>query len=99
MQKKVDILNDDKIDTLKEMSENKCDLDAVVTTVEELGSITNVDKLQVHIQELEYVTILLTVLKVRVETAENKLKVVTDIEKVRKKGNIALLKKVQTYLL
>ena len=84
MQKKVAILNDDKIDILKELSENKCDLDAVVTTVEELGSMADVDKLQVHIKELESVTRLLTVLKVRLETAENKLKIARDVEKVRK---------------
>ena len=84
MQKNVAILNDDKIDILKELSENKCDLDAVVTTVEELGSMADVDKLQVHIKELESVTRLLTVLKVRVETAENKLKIARDVEKVRK---------------
>ena len=81
---KVDILNDDKMDILKELSENKCDLDAVVTTVEELGSMPDVDKLKVHIKELESVTRLLTVLKVRMETAGNKLKIATDVEKVRK---------------
>ena len=80
MQKKVAILNDDN----KELSENKCDLDAVVTKVEELGSMADVDKLKVHIKELESVTRLLTVLKVRVQTAENKLKIAKDVEKVRK---------------
>ena len=84
MKKKVNILNDDKIEILKELSENKCDLDAVVTTVEELGIMADVDKLKVHIKELESLTRLLTVLKVRVETAENKLKIARDVEKVRK---------------
>ena len=93
------ILNDDKMDILKELSENKCDLDAVVATVEELGIMADVDKLQVHIKELESVTRLLTVLKVRVETAENKLKIARAVEKVSKTGNIALMDKIQTYLL
>jgi hypothetical protein len=84
MPKKVDILNDDKIDILKELSENQCDLVAVVTLVEELGSMADVDKLQVHIKGLESVTRLLTVLNVRIETAENKLKIARDVEKVRK---------------
>ena len=84
MQKKVDILNDDKMDLLKELSEIKCDLDGLVTLVEELGSMADVDKLKVHIKELESVTRLLTVMKVRMETAENKLKIPTTLEKVRK---------------
>ena len=85
MKKKVDILNDDKIEILKELSESKRDIDAVVTTVKEFGSMADVDKLQVHIKELESVTRLLTVLKVRMETAENKLKIATVVEKVRQK--------------
>ena len=56
--------------------------DAVVATVEELGSMADGDKLKVHIKELESVTRLLTVLKVRLETAENKLKIARDVEKV-----------------
>eukprot|EP00090_Calanus_glacialis_P018758 TRINITY_DN29086_c0_g1_i1.p1 TRINITY_DN29086_c0_g1~~TRINITY_DN29086_c0_g1_i1.p1 ORF type:complete len:169 (+),score=45.31 TRINITY_DN29086_c0_g1_i1:232-738(+) len=91
MKKKVDILNDDKMDILKELSENKCDLDAVVTTVEELGSMADVDKLKVHIKELESVTRLLTVLKVRVETAENKLKIARDVEKDMLQAKISKL--------
>ena len=83
MQKKVDILNCDKMDILNELSENKCDLDAVITAAKDLGSMADVDKLKVHVKELESVTKLLTVLKVRVETAENKLKIATDVEKVR----------------
>ena len=65
MKNKVYILNDDKIEILKELSENKCDLDAVVTIVEELGSMADVDKLKVHIKELESVIRLSTLLKVR----------------------------------
>jgi hypothetical protein len=83
MQKKVEILNGDKMDILNELSENKCDLDAVVSKVEELGSMADVNKLKVHIKELESVTRLLTVLKVRLETAENKMKIARDVEKVR----------------
>eukprot|EP00092_Neocalanus_flemingeri_P067521 GFUD01082432.1.p1 GENE.GFUD01082432.1~~GFUD01082432.1.p1 ORF type:complete len:150 (+),score=53.86 GFUD01082432.1:55-450(+) len=41
--------------------------------------MADVDKLKVHIKELESVTNLITVLTVRVETAENKIEVARDV--------------------
>ena len=93
MQKKVNILKEDKTDILKEVSENNSALYAIIATVDERGTMSDVDKLKVHIKELESVTSLITVLTVRMETAENKVEVtqLNVTEKVREANLLSFL--------
>merc|ERR1719477_315178 len=55
------------------------DLNRIVAIVEDHGSMIDADKLKVHIKELESVTRLKTVLTVREETAQTKMKITTDV--------------------
>jgi len=78
MKKKIKILEEDKQEIEGELIENEQDLNRIVAMVEDHGSIVDADKLKVHIKELESVTRLKTVLTVREESAETKIKITTD---------------------
>merc|ERR1719422_2545665 len=78
MKTKVKILGEDKQEIKNELLENEEDINRIVDIVEDHGSIIDADKLRVHIKELESVTRLKTVLTVREETAQTKMKITTD---------------------
>ena len=78
MKTKVKILGEDKQEIKNELLENEEDLNRIVAIVEDHGSMIDADKLKVHIKELESVTRLKTVLTVREETAQTKMKITTD---------------------
>lgn len=73
MQSKVDLLKEDKEDIHKELSENSQEIDVILEKIRDAGSIMDADKMKLHIEELESVTSLITVLRVRLKTTQNKL--------------------------
>ena len=78
MQKNVNFLKEDQTEILNELSENSQQIRKILEQIRVEGSIIDADKLKLHIDELESVTSLLTVLKVRLKAAENKLEVTKD---------------------
>ena len=78
MQKNVNFLKEDQTEILNELSENSQQIRKILEHIRVEGSIIDADKLKLHIDELESVTSLLTVLKVRLKAAENKLEVTKD---------------------
>ena len=73
MQSKVNLLKEDKEEIHKELSENSQEIDVIMGKIRDAGSIMDADKMKLHIEELESVTSLTTVLKVRLKTTQNKL--------------------------
>ena len=85
MEKKIEILREDQSDVVKELSENKTELERIVSEVREIGGLADADKLVTHIKELESLTKLMTVLSVRLKITESKLMMIKDeTEKVFK---------------
>ena len=80
MQKNVNFLKEDQKEILNELSENSNQIEKILEQIRLEGSLVDADKLKLHIDELESVTSLLTVLKVRLKTAENKLDVTKDLK-------------------
>ena len=80
MQKNVNFLKEDQKEILNELSENSNQIEKILEQIRLEGSLADADKLKLHIDELESVTSLLTVLKVRLKTAENKLDVTKDLK-------------------
>merc|ERR1712029_743666 len=80
MQKNVNFLKEDQKEILNELSENSNQIEKILDQIRLEGSLVDADKLKLHIDELESVTSLLTVLKVRLKTAENKLDVTKDFK-------------------
>jgi len=78
LKNKIAILEGDKQGIKNEILENEKDLQDIVTIVEKQGSMADADKLKVHVKEVESVTRLRTVLLVREETAQQKIKVTMD---------------------
>merc|ERR1711915_886301 len=62
----------------KELSENKTELDSIVSEVREIGGLADADKLVTHIKELESLTKLMTVLTVRLKITESKMTMIKD---------------------
>jgi len=78
MQSKVDLLKEDQHEIVNELTENSAEIENIVEKVRNEGNLADADKLKLHIDELESVTSLITVLKVRLKTTENKLEVTKD---------------------
>ena len=72
MQTKVDFLKEDKEEIVKELLENSLEIEVIIAKIRDAGSFMDADKMKLHIDELESVTSLITVLRVRLKTAENK---------------------------
>ena len=88
---KIAILEGDKQGIKNEILENEKDLQDIVTIVEKQGSMADADKLKVHVKEVESVTRLRTVLLVREETAQQKIKVTMDAkDKVTYRINVEI---------
>jgi len=78
MQKKVNFLKEDQAEIRRDLEDNGGVISDIIQRVKLDGSIIDADKLQLHIDELESVTNLMTVLRVRLKTTENKIEVTKD---------------------
>jgi len=78
MQKKVNFLKEDQAEIRRDLDDNGGIVSDIIERVKLEGSIIDADKLQLHIDELESVTNLMTVLRVRLKTTENKIEVTKD---------------------
>ena len=78
MQKKVNFLKEDQAEIRRDLDDNGGVVSDIIERVKLEGSIIDADKLQLHIDELESVTSLMTVLRVRLKTTENKVEVTKD---------------------
>ena len=78
MQKKVNLLNEDQAEIKSDLDTNSTVVSDFIEKVKSEGNIIDADKLRLHVDELESVTSLMTVLRVRLKTTENKLEVTKD---------------------
>jgi len=78
MSKKVNLLQGDKVDIQRELADNKTTINKIIQTVRELGNLVDADKLKVHIEELDSITSLMTVLRVRLKSNQNRAEVTRD---------------------
>ena len=78
MQKKVNLLNEDQAEIKSDLDSNSTVVSDFIEKVKSEGNIIDADKLRLHVDELESVTSLMTVLRVRLKTTENKLEVTKD---------------------
>ena len=78
MQKKVNFLKEDQAEIKSDLDANSSVVSDFVEKVKSVGNMIDADKLRLHVDELESVTSLMTVLRVRLKTTENKLEVTKD---------------------
>jgi len=78
MRKKVELLKEDKIDIQTELTDNTTNITSIITTVRSLGNMVDADKLKVHIEELDSITSLMTVLRVRLKSTQKKAELTRD---------------------
>ena len=78
MQKKVNLLQEDQAEIKSDLDTNSGVVSDFIEKVKSEGNIIDADKLRLHVDELESVTSLMTVLSVRLKTTENKLEVTKD---------------------
>jgi len=78
MQKKVNLLKEDQAEIKSDLDANSSVVSDFIEKVKSNGNIIDADKLRLHVDELESVTSLMTVLRVRLKTTENKLEVTKD---------------------
>jgi len=78
MRKKVELLKEDKIDIQTELADNTTNITTIITTVRSLGNMVDADKLKVHIEELDSITSLMTVLRVRLKSNQKKAELTRD---------------------
>ena len=78
MQKKVNLLKEDQAEIKSDLDTNSSVVNDFIEKVKSDGNIIDADKLRLHVDELESVTSLMTVLRVRLKTTENKLEVTKD---------------------
>jgi len=78
MQKKVNLLKEDQAEIKSDLDANSSVVSDFIEKVKSDGNIIDADKLRLHVDELESVTSLMTVLRVRLKTTENKLEVTKD---------------------
>ena len=78
MQKKVNLLKEDQAEIKSDLDTNSTVVSDFIEKVKSDGNIIDADKLRLHVDELESVTSLMTVLRVRLKTTENKLEVTKD---------------------
>ena len=80
MERTAALLEEDRAELLAELRTNWAGAGGVAGAVQEAGScsLALADKLRVHVAELESVTSLATVLRVRLKTAHNKMEVTKD---------------------
>merc|ERR1711990_524588 len=86
MRKKVELLKEDKVDIQTELADNTTTITTIIDTVRSLGNMGDADKLKVHIEELDSITSLMTVLRVRLKSNQNKAELTRD---PREKGIIS----------
>ena len=78
MQRKVNLLKEDQAEIKTDLDTNSSVVSDLIEKVKSDGNIIDADKLRLHVDELESVTSLMTVLRVRLKTTENKLEVTKD---------------------
>ena len=78
MQKKVNLLQEDQAEIKSDLDTNSRVVSDFIEKVKSEGNMIDADKLRLHVDELESVTSLMTVLRVRLKTTENKLEVTKD---------------------
>jgi len=78
MRKKVELLKEDKVDIQTELTDNTTNITTIIDTVRSLGNMVDADKLKVHIEELDSITSLMTVLRVRLKSNQNKAELTRD---------------------
>lgn len=78
MRKKVELLKEDKVDIQTELTDNTSSITNIIDTVRSLGNMLDADKLKVHIEELDSITSLMTVLRVRLKSNQNKAELTRD---------------------
>lgn len=78
MQKKVNLLKEDQAEIKSDLDANSSVVSDFIEKVKSEGNMIDADKLRLHVDELESVTSLMTVLRVRLKTTENKLEVTKD---------------------
>ena len=78
MQRKVNLLKEDQAEIKTDLDTNSSVVSDFIEKVKSDGNIIDADKLRLHVDELESVTSLMTVLRVRLKTTENKLEVTKD---------------------
>jgi len=78
MRKKVELLKEDKVDIQTELRDNTSSIATIIDTVRSLGNMLDADKLKVHIEELDSITSLMTVLRVRLKSNQNKAELTRD---------------------
>jgi len=78
MRKKVELLKEDKVDIQTELRDNTSSIASIIDTVRSLGNMLDADKLKVHIEELDSITSLMTVLRVRLKSNQNKAELTRD---------------------
>jgi len=78
MSRAVRLLKEDKLDVQRELTDNDTALTNLVHTVRMTGNLVDADKLKVHIDELDSITSLMTVLRVRLKSNQNKAEVTRD---------------------
>jgi len=78
MRKKVELLKEDKVDIQTELTDNTTTITTIIDTVRSLGNMVDADKLKVHIEELDSITSLMTVLRVRLKSTQNKAELTRD---------------------
>ena len=80
MERTAALLEEDRAELLAELRTNWAGAGGLAGAVQEAGScsLALADKLRVHVAELESVTSLATVLRVRLKTAHNKMEVTKD---------------------
>ena len=78
MQRKVNLLKEDQAEIKSDLDINSSVVSDFIEKVKSDGNIIDADKLRLHVDELESVTSLMTVLRVRLKTTENKLEVTKD---------------------
>jgi len=78
MQKKVNFLKEDQAEIKSDLDANSSLVSDFIEKVKSDGNMIDADKLRLHVDELESVTSLMTVLRVRLKTTENKLEVTKD---------------------
>lgn len=82
MQNNVNLLQDSLAEILSEIQDNSQHLESIVKKIRLDGGIVEADKLKLHIDELDSVTLLKTVLSVRLKTTQNKLELSKELKEM-----------------
>ena len=80
MQNNVNLLQDSLSEINSEIQDNSHYLESFINKIRLDGGIVEADKLKLHVDELDSVTLLKTVLSVRLKTTQNKLELSKELK-------------------